>query len=369
MRTGMTALVALVAAVCVASGCSSARRIVRDRLPPPHEVKGGILFSYSAPAARMVTLAGNFNNWAGTQGGGRYDPTIDPMSDPDGDGIWTIVKPLPPGRYQYKFVIDNGTVWELDPSNPLTAEEGGFTNSLVIVPDNIAYTPSVVTGTELPGTLNRGTAKPSKVEVTLQLDSPDAKTVNAAGQFNDWKPDDIALKKGSDGIWRTTLKLDPGTYEYKFIIDGKDWVTDPANPDKVADPYGGYNSLLKVGEGTWATEAAAAKPAEAAAGKKPETATGAAAAGKKYKAGKVVLELDRPDATSVNVAGEFNDWKPDDIALTKGDDGIWRATLDLKPGKYQYKFIINGQDWIEDPANPDKVADPYGGYNSVLTVE
>jgi hypothetical protein len=41
--------------------------------------------------------------------------------------------PLKPGRYQYKYVIDWGVRWELDPNNPLTAVEGGFTNSLLIV--------------------------------------------------------------------------------------------------------------------------------------------------------------------------------------------------------------------------------------------
>ena len=79
-----------------------------------------------------MQLAGNFNSWVGTQGGGRIGPDIDPMTDPDGDGIWTIVKPLPPGRYQYKFVIDNNT-WVTDTNNPDTAVEGGFTNSLLVV--------------------------------------------------------------------------------------------------------------------------------------------------------------------------------------------------------------------------------------------
>jgi len=108
-------------------------RIIRNRLPAPHPVEGGILFQYEAPSARYINLAGNFNTWCGTEGTGRFDPMIDPMSDEDGDGIWTIVKPLRPGRYQYKFVIDNGVRWELDPSNPDTDEEGGFTNSLIIV--------------------------------------------------------------------------------------------------------------------------------------------------------------------------------------------------------------------------------------------
>ena len=80
----------------------------------------------------MVTLAGNFNNWGGTQGGGRYDPTIDPMTDDDGDGIWTIVKPLAPGRYQYKYYVDGR--WVVDPENPLRiVNESGIVNSLIKV--------------------------------------------------------------------------------------------------------------------------------------------------------------------------------------------------------------------------------------------
>lgn len=356
MRTRLGAVIALAVALSIALSCSSARRIVRDRLPPPHEVEGGMLFSYSAPAARMVTLAGNFNNWAGTQGGGRYDPTIDPMSDDDGDGIWTIVKPLPPGRYQYKFVIDNGTVWEIDPSNALTAEEGGFTNSLIIVPDDIAYVPSVVTGMEMPGTLDRRPRRTGKVDVGIELDRPEAETVHIAGQFNDWQPDDIELRKDEDGVWRTSLSLEPGAYEYKFIVNGKDWIEDPGNPDRVADPYGGHNSLLTVGEGIRKAE--------------PQPEKAPRPSGEKIIfRGEVTFQLDRPEAATVHVAGEFNNWQAGEIALEKGDDGIWRMTLDIEPGTYQYKFLVDGRDWIEDPNNPDKVPDPYGGNNSVLTVE
>jgi 1,4-alpha-glucan branching enzyme len=228
--------------------CSTISGSVKNRLPPPSEVKGGILFRYDAPAARMVTLAGNFNNWAGTQGGGRYDPTIDPMTDEDGDGIWTIVKPLPPGRYQYKFVIDNGVRWEKDPSNPNTGVEGGIENSLIIVPENVSYRWEVVTGTELPGQLVRParTSQESKeVEVGFQLDAPFAGAVFVAGEFNDWSPTATPMEKGEDGIWRAKLKLKTGKYQYKFVVDGT-WMEDPGNPDMVADPYGGHNSVLTV---------------------------------------------------------------------------------------------------------------------------
>jgi len=235
----------------LALGCSTMSTIsdsVKTRLPPPVEVEGGILFRYDSPAARMITLAGNFNNWGGTQGGGRYDPTINPMFDEDGDGVWTIVMPLPPGRYQYKFVIDNGVRWEMDPSNANTGFEAGIENSLIIVPENIAYVATVVTGTVLPGQLQRQEAGPKDakpVEVTVELDAPFATAVHISGQFNDWAADADPLTKGDDDIWRVTLSLAPGQYEYKFVVDGT-WMEDPGNPDSVADPFGGNNSLLTV---------------------------------------------------------------------------------------------------------------------------
>lgn len=238
---------AAVLIVCAALSCSTISSSVRDRLPPPREVEGGILFQYEAPAARMVTLAGNFNNWGGTEGGGRYDPTIDLMTDDDGDGIWTIVKPLAPGRYQYKFVIDNGVRWELDPSNANTGEEGGFTNSLVIVPESVNYEYEVVTGTVLSGTRTAKRAAPEgrEQEIEFEFDAPMAGEVYLAGEFNEWSPTADPMEKGADGIWRVTLALKPGRYEYKFVVDG-DYIEDPNNPDTVPDPHGGQNSVLTV---------------------------------------------------------------------------------------------------------------------------
>jgi 1,4-alpha-glucan branching enzyme len=54
--------------------------------------------------------------------------------------------------------------------------------------------------------------------------------------------------------------------------------------------------------------------------------------------------------------------------MQKGEDGIWRTALKLQPGRYEYKFVVDGT-WMEDPGNPDMVPDPFGGNNSVLTVE
>jgi len=250
----MLLLVAAALLVVGATSCAGVLDAIEDRLPPPHEVEGGILFRFFAPAARQVTLAGSFNAWGGTENG-RYQPEIDPLRDPDEDGIWTIVKPLPPGRYQYKFVVDGGVRWEEDPSNPDVTDDGyGGFNSLLVVPPTVDYEYETVTGTVTGAETERAEATAPEQdeaaaegteEVTFELDRPDAGEVYVAGSFNQWDPEADALSKGSDGVWRTTLQLEPGTYEYKFVVDGE-WVADPENPETVADPYGGQNSVITV---------------------------------------------------------------------------------------------------------------------------
>jgi 1,4-alpha-glucan branching enzyme len=254
-RSSPAAMLALALAAALAlSSCAGTLGWIQDRLPPPSEVDNGIMFRYHAPSARQVTLAGSFNNWGGTQGGGRYDSSIDPMSDPDGDGTWDIVVPLPPGRYQYKYVIDGGVRWEQDPNNPDKATEGGIENSLIVVSSTVSYDYEIVTGTVIGagGGFDRETTTPKTPTITvtaqgvaMEVDFPNAGSVYLAGTFNDWDPTVQPLMKGDDGLWRTSIELEPGEYVYKFVVDGT-WIEDPGNPDSVDDGYGGVNSILTV---------------------------------------------------------------------------------------------------------------------------
>ena len=59
------------------------------------------------------------------------------------------------------------------------------------------------------------------------------------------------------------------------------------------------------------------------------------------------FRLDGPDAQSVGLVGEFNDWKGQ--AMTRDKDGIWTITISLSPRTYGYKFLVNGSEWIIDP--------------------
>ncbi len=125
-------LVIIVAVSGILLSSCAVTKAIKNRLPAPHKVDGGILFMYNNSAARQVQVCGNFNNWCGTKDtGGILDLSLGVMKESD-DGTWRLVVDLPPGRYQYKFVIDRVS-WTMDPSNPNTDFEDGFENSLIIV--------------------------------------------------------------------------------------------------------------------------------------------------------------------------------------------------------------------------------------------
>jgi hypothetical protein len=79
-------------------------------------------FAYNTPEVN-----GSFNNWCGS---------CAPMSDADGDNIWTLTIALPVGMHSYKFSYDNWTGQEeLIPGSPCTLTESGFTNRTIDVSD------------------------------------------------------------------------------------------------------------------------------------------------------------------------------------------------------------------------------------------
>lgn len=69
-------------------------------------------------------------------------------------------------------------------------------------------------------------------------------SVSVAGDMNGWTPDSTALQF-SDGIWHTSLVLNPGRYAYQIVADGK-WMQDPNNPEAIPNGMGGVNSVLTI---------------------------------------------------------------------------------------------------------------------------
>jgi 1,4-alpha-glucan branching enzyme len=81
----------------------------------------------------------------------------------------------------------------------------------------------------------------------------------------------------------------------------------------------------------------------------------------------VVFTFLAPEAGEVNVAGNFNGWRPEATLLKNTGAGEWVARLRFRSGQYEYRFVVDGQ-WREDPRASQRVANPYGGFNSVLLV-
>ena len=75
-----------------------------------------------------------------------------------------------------------------------------------------------------------------------------------------------------------------------------------------------------------------------------------------------------PDADSVCVAGTFNDWDAHCTPLERGIHGEWSGYLPLKPGRYEYRFVVDGV-WCDDPAATASAPNPFGSTNAVLVVQ
>jgi len=85
--------------------------------------------------------------------------------------------------------------------------------------------------------------KDAMVFVTLY---PRADSVQLAGDFNNWQPEkNPMLKVGKSGVWQTEMKLSPGRYRYRLVVDGQ-WQQDPYNELTELNPFGGFNSVIEV---------------------------------------------------------------------------------------------------------------------------
>ena len=76
----------------------------------------------------------------------------------------------------------------------------------------------------------------------------------------------------------------------------------------------------------------------------------------------------QPGAQTVEVAGDFNEWDPARTPLAQITGGAWTVTLPLKPGRYEYQFVVDGQQWFADPLAVEHSDDGFGSRNAVIDV-
>jgi hypothetical protein len=154
-----------------------------------------------------------------------------------------------------------------------------------------------------------------------------AQSVYLSGTFNNWSTMETPLQKNDSG-WSIGLKLEPGKYLYKYIIDGK-WSIDPNNKEKEPNEHGTFNSVVFV-----------------------------------YNHSFFLPGFEK--AKKVFVSGIFNNWNPKYMPMTKTSGG-WKLDLFLSDGSYSYKFIVD-RNWMTDPLNPVKKIDASGNENSFIEI-
>jgi hypothetical protein len=240
-----------------------------------------------------------------------WDTRATPLSRKGNE--WKTELLLNPGGYSYKFIVDGA--WMTDPANPVTVEDGGgHTNSYMLIPALHGSTEFSVRG------------------------FPQAKRIAVAGSFNGWNPEQYFFArqdaKGS-AEWKCRLNLRPGLYEYRFIVDGQ-WMQDSANPNATPNEFNEFNSVLLL----------------------PSTEGNVEFTLKGYEKAKVVA-----------LAGTFNGWSERRTLFAWNKKiGAWVCRITLKPGQYQYKFIVDGT-WMLDPANKLVVPNEFGTGNNQMTVK
>jgi hypothetical protein len=155
--------------------------------------------------ARQVVLTGSFNNW-------RRDELY---MNKTASG-WELPYTLGSGNYEYRFIVDGKPA--TDPQNPLTTQGSQNTrNSYLIIDPNYTF--------RLYG-------------------YPNAKNVFLAGDFNNWSPGTLAMKKDGD-VWTFSVHLSVGKHQYKFIVDGN-WIIDPRNKLWEQNEFRNGNSVIWI---------------------------------------------------------------------------------------------------------------------------
>jgi len=154
-----------------------------------------------------------------------------------------------------------------------------------------------------------------------------AKRVFLSGNFNDWSTLKGLMKK-TDGGWILDIRLGPGAYEYKYIINGG-WRTDPNNLLQMDDGAGNINSVY-------------------------------------YKYNHTFKLPGYTSAQRITVAGDFNKWDGNELLMEKKGNN-WILQMYLADGKHLYRFLNDGK-WITDPADPDKENDENGILSSILNM-
>jgi len=179
------------------------------------------------------------------------------------------------------------------------------------------------------------------------FDDLDIESVVVSGKFNNWSKDKWYMTKIDENRYELRKKIkdftDEFSWEFKFVINNSYWAEPSRNDPNISE-------AIKEGRkirGVYNLKMYMAYPSED---------------------GNACFKLNGfKNAKKVIVAGSFNKWNEEVFQMNKVEDG-WELTLQIKPGIYQYRFIVDRK-WMEDPNNNYKTKNEYGEYNSVINIK
>jgi 1,4-alpha-glucan branching enzyme len=82
---------------------------------------------------------------------------------------------------------------------------------------------------------------------------------------------------------------------------------------------------------------------------------------------KLPFNFHAPSAISVMLVGDFTHWQEKPIPMKRGIQGLWQTEVELAPGVYHYRFLVDGE-WRDDPECELRVTNPFGSHNAVRKV-
>ncbi|MCB1167012.1 MAG: hypothetical protein KDK37_11215 [Leptospiraceae bacterium] len=190
---------------------------------------------------------------------------------------------------------------------------------------------------------------PARTGILFTYQDYRARNVFIAGNFSSWKP--MPMHRNPQGVFYLVIpvrELEEGhrvrNYEYRFQVDGI-WQHDPTHPNRKDDGMGGYISTFFLDH------------------EYPNKLATVHVLKQKQPGRERIVEFAvhsrlleertfQSHIENLSLVGEFNHWNPETHFFKRGEDGVFRLRLHLRPGEYLYMLVADGK-WILDPLNPD----------------
>ena len=296
--------------------------------------------NYSGSTANGVYVNGSFNGWCGT---------CNPMSDPEGDSIWTVTLPISASTFEYKFTVDGWSAAESFDTNATCIQPGPYFYDAANCGGYCVNRYAAVAGdTILPGVeWNSCSGVAGKVYMTFQVNmsytAVDASGVFIAGGSSFGVPGDNEMYPIGDSVYSKTLRVDTGfysmfvftsssdvNYSTKEQLSGKPCAAGTWN-DRDMVGYGVGNGLMgdfhyRTCFGQCSTDGSCVAP----------------------NVKNVTFNVDMNNytgtiANGVYLNGSFNGWCGTCNVMDDSDgDGIWSTTLPLADSTIEFKFTVDG---------------------------